>query len=95
MNSVYINFLILLFLINIIMLINSLNHLLLVLLVFEFMGLNILFFYLVLSEYSMSLFGLIYLVILACEASIGLSILVSLVRSNYLNYVGNNNMFNI
>lgn len=64
-----------------------------VMLVFEFIGLKILFL-LILMFYKTSVFiSLIILVLLACEASLGLSLLVGVVRCKYINYVESSDVY--
>lgn len=62
-------------------------------LIFEFIGLNILFLVVLLFYKKIIYLRLVILVLLACEASLGLSLLVGVVRCKYLNYVENRDVF--
>lgn len=71
----------------------NLNHLLVVMLVFEFIGLKILFILVTMFYKNFIFISLIILVLLACEASLGLSLLVGVVRCKYINYVESGDVF--
>lgn len=79
--------------INFLFIILKLNHILIVMLIFEFIGLNVLFLIVLLFYKKIIYLRLVVLVLLACEASLGLSLLVGVVRCKYLNYVENSNVF--
>jgi len=78
---------------NFIFLLLNLKHLLIVLLVFELIRLNILFLIKFILNRSYLYLSLIFLIIVACEARMGLSLLIGVVRSNHLNYVNNSFIF--
>nr|QID48479.1 NADH dehydrogenase subunit 4L [Eucriotettix oculatus]QPK42095.1 NADH dehydrogenase subunit 4L [Eucriotettix oculatus] len=71
------------------------KHLLLVLLSLEYMVLGLFFFiFFFFSIYSyMSFFLVIYLIFSVCEGALGLSILVSMIRSSGSDYVYSSYLF--
>jgi len=66
-----------------------------VLLVFELIGIKMLWFFLSVREFTKNTRGLVYLVIIACEARLGLSLMVGIVRYKYLSYVMYFKLYNI
>nr|YP_007517105.1 NADH dehydrogenase subunit 4L [Procecidochares utilis]AGG10668.1 NADH dehydrogenase subunit 4L [Procecidochares utilis]UXG57164.1 NADH dehydrogenase subunit 4L [Procecidochares utilis] len=77
-----------LFLMGIFVFVSNRKHLLSMLLCLEFIMLNLflfLFMYLSLMDYSMY-FSMIFLIFCVCEGALGLSILVSLIRTHGNDY---------
>lgn len=93
MKTKIINLIIIVVRIKFLFLLLNLKHLLVIMLIFEFIGLNILFLIIIFLYRSFIYLRLILLVLLACEARLGLSLLVGVVRSNYKNYVESFNVF--
>jgi NADH:ubiquinone oxidoreductase subunit K len=66
-----------------------------VMIMFEVVGIKVLLFYMVLRSYMVRVVGIVYLVVVACEARLGLSVMVGVVRRNYINYVMSYKIFNL
>jgi len=75
------------------LLVFNLKHLLKILLIFEFISLNLFFISLIKFYKNLIFVLLVLLVLFACEARIGLSILIRVIRLNYNRYVENFDFF--
>lgn len=91
MNNIFI--LVILIYFKFFLIIFKFRRLLKVLLIFEFIGLRIVFYNSVILSLKLIFLILILLVILACEARIGLSLLVGVVRFKFTKFVESYNIF--
>lgn len=64
-----------------------------VVLIFEMIGLKFLLFLLMIRKLSQKIVAFYYVTMLACEARIGLRLLVRLVRRNFISYVRSYNFY--
>lgn len=78
---------------KLLVLLRNLKHLLMIMLVFELIGLKIIMAVNLFMYKNIVYVSLIFLILFACEASLGLSLLIGIVRCNYVSYVENSEIF--